>query len=515
MVLRFLRVAVLLSIASAAQVASAQSLLLNQYQGAPTPEDGFAVMRPVVPGHLRFSTRLHVDYANDPLVFEDVAGQAGSERTSVVRDQLTANVALSLGLSQAWLIYAGLPIDLLMKGDTLMGLPRASGTGLSDLYFGGRFQLFAPQGETGPLIALDAQLTLPTARAANEEQRFGGESRASGVIRGMVETSIATLRINLSAGLRFRPDTKIGGIHVRDELLFELSLMQPLLHEQLFAHLEVFGKSARDDFGRTATTPISALLGLRLRQGGLTFGLAGGAGVMRGYGAPDARVVFSAAITMPEREGIALPEQPAEDVEDVAVAGDATRPLGTDSVQPTAQDEPAATPRVAPRRQWVDSDGDGMRDDDDQCPRAPGEETQNGCPKGVRLDLDAHVIEVLDEIKFSRGGSAVLGRSFSTLEEVMAILKANTDMRLRIESHTHNEASSSASYTTTQARAGSIRDLLVEWGVDAERVSAFGCGYTRPVAPNDRSAGRKQNERIELHLVEANAADPAGCRAAP
>lgn len=508
--------ALLLCLIAPVDGASAQSITLNQYQGAPTPEDGFAVMRPVVPGHLRFSTRLHLDYANDPLVFEDVRGQSDSERTSVVRDQLTANLALSLGLGEAALAYLAVPVDVLMKGDTLMGLPRSRGTGLGDMALGGRVQLFAPSGEQGAMIALDAQLTLPSARAANRDQQLAGESRVTGVMRGIVETSIATMRVTFLAGLRFRPDTQLGGIRIRDELLFELSLMQPLVHERLYAHAEVFGKSARDDFGRVPTTPISALLGLRVRAGSLTFGLAGGAGLMRGYGAPDARVVFTAAITAPPRQPLDVPEAPAEPEEEAEYTSD--RPLGADAVQPTTapDEEPAASPEpTETRRAWLDSDGDGLRDGDDQCPRAPGEEANNGCPLDLRLDLDSHVIEVLKEIKFGRGGTQVLGRSFPTLEELQAILNANPAIRVQIESHTHNEEAAAYSYGLTQSRAGSIRDLLLEWGVDPDRIEAFGCGFVRAIAPNDKSWGRKKNERVELRIVEAGAAAPEGCRASP
>lgn len=488
--------------------AQAQSITLNQYQGAPSPDDGFAVMRPGVLTHMQASARLHLDYANDPLVFEDVAGQAGSERTSVVRDQLTANLALALGLYDAWMIYAGLPVDLLMKGDTLTGLPRARGTGFGDAYVGGRFVLLGAGNDLTTQIALDAQLTMPSAKAARDDQQLAGESKVSGVIRAMLEASIATLRVGVVAGLRFRPDAELGGIQIRDQVLMELSLTQPLVRDRLFAHLELFGKSAQDDFGRTATTPISALLGMSLRHDMFTFGLAGGAGIMRGYGAPDARVVLSFAITHPRREPSA-PQAQAEPEEEEPAQYVTDNPIATEEVAPTVAAEPAP---VATRNQWRDADDDGMRDDDDQCPRAPGDEAHNGCPEDLRLDLDAGVIELLSEIKFGRGGTQVLGRSFETLEQLQAILNANPDMHLRIESHTHNEASTAAGYNLTQARAGSIRDLLLEWGVGHERLTAYGCGASRPIASNDRSAGRKQNERIELHIEAAGAAAPQACR---
>lgn len=494
--------------------ASAQSLTLNQVQGAPLPDDGFAVMRPVVPGPMRFSARLHLDYANDPLVFEDVAGQSDSERTSVVRDQLSANAVVALGATETTMVYAGFPIDLLMKGDSLVGLPRASGTGLGDMYFGGRYLVFAPRGEDGPLIALDGQLTLPSAKAANSSQRLAGESKVTGVVRSAVEFSLATVRVNLVAGLRFRPDIRIGGIRVRDEVIFEMSLMQPLVQDRLFVHVEAFGKSALDDFGRIPTTPISAQLGLRFRQDQFTFGLAGGAGVMRGYGAPDARVMLSMAISLPERDTQRTPDEPADELEDsndLDGADEDTTPPATQTAETAAQDTAAARPQ----QRWLDSDGDTIRDADDQCPRAPGTDANNGCPQNLRLDLDAHVIEVLKDIRFNRGGTQVLGNSFETLEELLAILNANPEMHLSIEAYTHNEDAAALAFGLTQSRAGSVRDLLLEWGAEHDRITALGCGSLRPIAPNDKSWGRKKNERIELRLTDANTPASADCRPAP
>jgi len=417
-------------------------------------------------------------------------------------------------------------------------------------------------------LAVDGQLSLPTARAADAHQQLAGESGVSGSLRAMLEGSVSTLRVGVNAGLGFRPDTELAGTRMRDEILFELSLMQPLVGDVLFAHLEAFGKSSRDDFARNATTPISALLGLRLSVAGLTFGLAGGAGIVRGYGAPDARFVFSAAVTVPERESLAVAVEAEAVVEPEPAARQAPRPLGTDDVQGGFMEEPydeapaepepavapaavapaavtpaavapaavapaavtpaavtpaAATPPlptpappvpVAPTRAG-DADQDRVNDDVDQCPRAPGEAGNRGCPERVRLDLDRRVIEFVKEIKFGDGGTAVLGRSFSTLEELLAILKANPDLRIRIEAHMHNEPAAAASVALTEARAGSIRDLLIEWEIDAARVSAYGCGSIRPISPNDKAWGRKANERIEVHIVAPRAAGPPGCHPSP
>lgn len=50
----------------------------------------------------------------------------------------------------------------------------------------------------------------------------------------------------------------------------------------------------------------------------------------------------------------------------------------------------------------------------------------------------------------------------------------------------------------SEHRAGSVRDYLVESGVNSNAVTAQGYGNTQPVATNDTSTGRQQNRRVEL-----------------
>ena len=49
----------------------------------------------------------------------------------------------------------------------------------------------------------------------------------------------------------------------------------------------------------------------------------------------------------------------------------------------------------------------------------------------------------------------------------------------------------------SEHRAGSVRDYLVESGVNSNAVTAQ-YGNTQPVATNDTSTGRQQNRRVEL-----------------
>jgi hypothetical protein len=154
------------------------SVTVDQFRSAETAEDGFALSRPDDRGHLRVGAQLTLDYALNPLVYEDDRGVASSERFAIVEHQLAAHVGAHLGLFDRVVVFLSLPVNLVMSGvdaaQVPMGFAAADGTGLGDMGLGARARLF---GERGELFALALQLTfgLPTAMWSNAAQRYSGE----------------------------------------------------------------------------------------------------------------------------------------------------------------------------------------------------------------------------------------------------------------------------------------------------------------------------------------------------
>ena len=50
----------------------------------------------------------------------------------------------------------------------------------------------------------------------------------------------------------------------------------------------------------------------------------------------------------------------------------------------------------------------------------------------------------------------------------------------------------------TDARAQAIREWLIKWGIDSERVQATGFGGTRPLVPKKSPI----NDRVEIIILE-------------
>ena len=88
------------------------------------------------------------------------------------------------------------------------------------------------------------------------------------------------------------------------------------------------------------------------------------------------------------------------------------------------------------------------------------------------------------------------------LQRLAAFLEEQPDRRVLIEGHTDNTGSADYNLQLSRLRAEAVRDFLVLNGVAPDRIRAEGYGETRPEAPNDTAAGRQQNRRVEIVILD-------------
>jgi outer membrane protein OmpA-like peptidoglycan-associated protein len=84
------------------------------------------------------------------------------------------------------------------------------------------------------------------------------------------------------------------------------------------------------------------------------------------------------------------------------------------------------------------------------------------------------------------------------LARVSGIVLAHPGLRLEAEGHTDSTGSDEFNQQLSEKRAAAVRDFLAEQGIPPTSLGAHGLGKTMPVAPNDTSAGRQRNRRVEL-----------------
>ena len=104
-------------------------------------------------------------------------------------------------------------------------------------------------------------------------------------------------------------------------------------------------------------------------------------------------------------------------------------------------------------------------------------------------------------INFASGKSIIPPEGYSTLDKVVEVLKANKDVKIEIGGHTDAVGSATYNQKLSEARALSVRQYLIQHGVDPARLVSRGYGESKPIAPNTTREGRSQNRRIEFIVI--------------
>lgn len=182
----------------------------------------------------------------------------------------------------------------------------------------------------------------------------------------------------------------------------------------------------------------------------------------------------------------------------------------------------------------VDTDGDGVTDDKDQCPDTPrgAPVDAKGCPldsdgdgvpdymdkcpgtkAGVRVDRDGCEIMmkpmakvesvVIDNILLFDFDSAQLkSGAAEVLNDSYAKFKGKDAVRsVIITGHTDSSGPDAYNQGLSERRANSVRDYLISQGADASKLEARGAGESQPAFSNDTRSGRSMNRRVEFKVI--------------
>jgi outer membrane protein OmpA-like peptidoglycan-associated protein len=150
---------------------------------------------------------------------------------------------------------------------------------------------------------------------------------------------------------------------------------------------------------------------------------------------------------------------------------------------------------------WPDTDGDGVLDKDDKCPDVKGTVANSGCPE-VSAEVQKTLNEYAKTILFDTGKATIKTQSASVLADIIKILNEYPTSKFTVEGHTDSVGSEKLNQGLSEKRALSVKDYLVQNGIDEFRLSALGYGESKPIDSNKTSAGRANNRRVEINLAK-------------
>ncbi|WP_339531469.1 OmpA family protein [Pseudomonas mucidolens] len=116
----------------------------------------------------------------------------------------------------------------------------------------------------------------------------------------------------------------------------------------------------------------------------------------------------------------------------------------------------------------------------------------------------AQVVRVELDVKFDFDKAVVKQDSYGDVKNLADFMAQYPATNVEVAGHTDSVGPDAYNQKLSQRRADAVKQVLVQDGVAADRITSVGYGESRPVADNATEAGRAVNRRVEA-AVEATA----------
>jgi peptidoglycan-associated lipoprotein len=104
-------------------------------------------------------------------------------------------------------------------------------------------------------------------------------------------------------------------------------------------------------------------------------------------------------------------------------------------------------------------------------------------------------------IHFDLDKSNIRSDDMGALDQKVAILQANPDLRIRVGGHCDERGSDEYNLALGNRRAQSAKQYLVSHGIDAGRIETQSWGEERPLVDGHDESAWSQNRRAEFEVV--------------
>jgi outer membrane protein OmpA-like peptidoglycan-associated protein/opacity protein-like surface antigen len=147
----------------------------------------------------------------------------------------------------------------------------------------------------------------------------------------------------------------------------------------------------------------------------------------------------------------------------------------------------------------LDNDADGVPDASDRCPNEAevrnGVDDEDGCPDQTAAEDEIDQLSM--RIFFGNDRADLVGESREIIRQIARLLVQHPEFRrVRIDGHADQNGDVEHNERLSRLRAESVRDKLVELGVEATRLVLMAHGEAMPAADD------AQSRRVEFTVVE-------------
>ncbi len=152
----------------------------------------------------------------------------------------------------------------------------------------------------------------------------------------------------------------------------------------------------------------------------------------------------------------------------------------------------------------VDTDGDGLADYLDNCPTIAGPIENKGCPVIEEAALENGDSEMtIEPVYFDYDDSKVLQVEKAKIEQLVKILKANTNYSVDMTGNADDKGTEEYNMKLSEKRIDSVVKAITSSGVKAARIAKQKpLGESKPAATNDTEEGRALNRRVTIEVIK-------------
>ena len=111
------------------------------------------------------------------------------------------------------------------------------------------------------------------------------------------------------------------------------------------------------------------------------------------------------------------------------------------------------------------------------------------------------IVLTIGDVLFATGKADLSSDALRSVGKLADFLQKYPNRNVLIEGHTDSVGSDEFNLTLSQKRADSVKETLTSRGIGEGRIATKGYGKKYPVASNDTVAGKQQNRRVEVIVL--------------
>lgn len=115
--------------------------------------------------------------------------------------------------------------------------------------------------------------------------------------------------------------------------------------------------------------------------------------------------------------------------------------------------------------------------------------------------VEKHRTYIIQNLFFATNKTVILPTSEASMQELYEWLHDNPEIRIRIIGHTDWVGSEKSNQILSEGRANSVKQSMVDRGIDPSRIETEGKGESQPIDTNETEEGRQNNRRVEFMVL--------------